>query len=193
MLGIIRKAFTLVLAAAMYAALYFAFAYVFNLIPDLKPWEGIGQSITILGRQTAAADIVYFALGLLFFVHGMLGLTAISRQNHSVRDDDTRLPKALLTDGYYSKVRHPMYGTFMLIIAGLLFPLRSLIALGIAALMIFLQSLNGIMEEKNQLSKIFGEEYEDYKRRVRGRYLTGVMKAYFGAAVLLSAAGLFFM
>lgn len=193
MLRTIRKIAILVAGSLSYIAVYILLRFIFNKLPDLRPWEGIDLTIVILQNKVALFDIIYFLLGLVFFTHGTLRLVEISRQNNGARDSQTRLPVRLLTDGYYGKVRHPMYGSFMLIQAGTLFSLRSLIGLGIAVLVIFIQSINGIVEEKNQLVKIFSEEYELYRKKVKAKYLTGVMKVYFVLAGLLSVAGVLFM
>ncbi len=193
MINFIRKLLILVLVALVFALLYFVLVYALEFLPDIKPWQGLIYSVTLWEQQLKIIDIVYFITGLVFFCHGILRLIEISRQNHSARNKDSSLPKILLTDGYYSKVRHPMYGTFILIQAGLLFSLRSSIGLLLAAAIILLQIFNGIREEKNQLIKIFAQDYQEYAQKVKNRYMTQIMKIYFGFAVLLTVVGLFFI
>jgi len=185
-----RNIITAVFAAISYAAIHFLLRYGLGFLPDIRPWEGFEYSIG--NTNYGLIDIIYFIFGLVLFVHGVIRLFGISKQNHKAQDMETRKPEFLLTDGYYSKVRHPMYGTFMLIQTGLLISLRSGIGIVLAVIIVAAQYFNGIIEENNQLIKIFGTEYEEYMSRVTNRYLTPCMRLYFIFASILTVSGYVF-
>ncbi|HEX3078668.1 MAG TPA: methyltransferase, partial [Lachnospiraceae bacterium] len=92
----------------------------------------------------------------------------ITIQNHSVKNKNEDIPKRLLKDSYYASVRHPMYGTFVILYMGILLSLRSLDGMLIALLMTVGQYVNAIIEEKRILRPVFHEEYQLYIREVKG-------------------------
>jgi protein-S-isoprenylcysteine O-methyltransferase Ste14 len=192
-MGKLKHILNILLGIILYAALFAGVRYVNGLLPGLYLWEQLKASVTVWGYVIRWADIVYFAVGLIVFVHAMTGLSGISRQNHTAQDMETRKPTRLLTDGYYAKVRHPMYGVFMLMVLGIFFPSRSIYGLVIIALIVLLQGLNGRMEEKHELEPLFGNAYQDYKKEVPVRYLTPAMKVYFGICTVITVLGLIWM
>lgn len=177
----------------LYAALFAGIRFLTDLLPRFYLWERIEYSISICGYTIRWIDIVYFVLGLIIFVHALTDLFGISRQNHTVQDMATRQPTRLLTTGYYAKVRHPMYGTFMLMELGLFFPSRSVYGLIIIVFVVATQALNGRMEEKRQLEVLFEDTYGTYKENVPVRYLTPTMKTYFIICIVFSILGLIWM
>lgn len=187
----IQKAIISLWAILGYGILYFAFRYIFQFIPDIQPW-GMFNFHIILFNFIYLTDIIYFVVGLIFYTYGALRLAGISSQNHTVRDEKTRKPDSLLTDGYYREVRHPMYGAFILLQASFLFSLRSLICLLITVIIIIVQNINAVHEEKQQLIPMFGDEYTSYMHHTKARFATKYMFVYLIIAVTVSCIGLLF-
>ncbi|GAA0741761.1 isoprenylcysteine carboxylmethyltransferase family protein [Clostridium oceanicum] len=189
----IQKIIAPIWAVVGYCLLYFGFKYILKFIPDVKPWGAFDYEALIFKKYDIYwIDIIYFIVGLIFFIHGALRLAGISAQNHSVRDEKTREPVSLLKDGYYREVRHPMYGAFMLMQGGFFFSLRSLIGLVIVAVIIIIQNVNAIYEEKKKLITMFGDEYISYMKQTKKKFATRCMFGYFIFGVVASVIGLIF-
>jgi protein-S-isoprenylcysteine O-methyltransferase Ste14 len=109
-----------------------------------------------------------------------------------VRNEKSNTPERLLVTGYYAKVRHPMYGTFIIMQAGFMLSLRSLDGIIIALIIIAVQFINAAIEEKKQLIPIFGEEYKTYAQNVGRMLLTRSEVIALCLVVFLSAVGFIF-
>ena len=178
--------------AAGYILLYFLFKYVLLYIPDVQPWNGFETWFTLGGVRFVKADFVYFACGLIINCYGTVNLSKISVQNHSAKNEKSNTPNKLLVNGYYAKVRHPMYGTFIILQAGFMISLRSLAGMIVALLVVIVQYINAAMEEKKQLVPIFGEEYNLYIKNVRGMLLTKLEIIVFTLVVIFNTIGFSF-
>jgi protein-S-isoprenylcysteine O-methyltransferase Ste14 len=71
----------------------------------------------------------------------------------------------LITEGVYSRVRHPQYSGLFLITVGFLIQWPTLITLIMWLILIFAYYKLAMREEKD-LEKQFGEEFLDYKKKV---------------------------
>jgi protein-S-isoprenylcysteine O-methyltransferase Ste14 len=80
---------------------------------------------------------------------------------------------ALKTSGLYKIVRHPSYTGLLLIIAGLGLSLCSILSLLIMLVPGFIALNYRIAIEERALTEEFGEEYLDYKKRVK-KLLPGI-------------------
>jgi protein-S-isoprenylcysteine O-methyltransferase Ste14 len=72
----------------------------------------------------------------------------------------------LVTQGIYRHIRHPMYSSLLYFSLGVL--LKHITALGILLyllVLIFLLATAKVEEQENL--KIFGQEYEEYRKRTR--------------------------
>jgi len=82
--------------------------------------------------------------------------------------DGKRRKRKLVTDGIYSRIRHPIYLSFYLICIGMfliLLDLILLILLFLGGIGLYLQAL----EEEKTLYEAFGNEYMNYKKQT-GRF-----------------------
>ena len=79
----------------------------------------------------------------------------------------------LVTNGIYSKIRHPCYASVMLMYVGLALAWGYAYLLALALLLCLLAALTALKEEE-VLKKKFGEEYEAYAKRVRWRFVPGL-------------------
>lgn len=102
---------------------------------------------------------VVFWLGMLMGVLGILLLIVSIMTKHGFGESDH-----LITKGIYTRIRHPMYLSIILIHIG--FPLGSGSLLTLASVIIWIPLivLWKHWEEEN-LEKRFGKEYSEYKKR----------------------------
>ena len=73
----------------------------------------------------------------------------------------------LLTEGMYSYSRNPMYFGLLLLIMSATIWFGSWVGILISLIFIFLLYILQIIPEEDALLEIFGEEYNQYKRKVR--------------------------
>ena len=85
--------------------------------------------------------------------------------------DTTLLPyeqsTALVTDGFYEHSRNPMYLAMLLLLVGVAWLLGSVTAFLPVPLMYLVLRHRVIAVEEGMLEETFGDEYQDYKRKVR--------------------------
>ena len=181
----------LLLAAVCYAPLYYGAKYLLALCPDLPLWRHTALWFWAGPVPVYLADVLYFVCGFALFCWGGAQLGAAGAQTPG-KTRTAGTPPTLLTNGIYAKVRHPMYGAFILLQSGFLLSLRSLAGLLLALLIIAGQYANAAAEEHRTLLPLFGEAYTAYRAKVPQRLFRHGEAALFLFAVLLSAAGLFF-
>lgn len=175
-----------------YIFLYVLIKYVFLYIPDFQPWSDFETWFMLGNIRFVKVDLVYFVCGLIFNCYGTVRLSKITEQNHSAKSEKNSMPKKLLINGYYTKVRHPMYGTFIFLQAGFMLSLRSFVGIIVALIIVGGQYINAIIEEKKKLIPIFGDEYNLYIKNTRGMVLTKSEIVVVIFAVIFSIAGLTF-
>lgn len=179
----------LIWGIAGYFVMYTALKYVLMFIPDFRPWNDIGTWLTFCTIPFSRYDAVYFAFGLIANCYGSIRLMKITAQNHSVKDEKSSAPTKLLTDGCYAKVRHPMYGTFIILQSSLLLSLRSFIGIIFALVVVTFQYFNAAWEEKKKLIPLFGDDYREYSRVVHSMLLKKWEILILTAAVLINLMG----
>lgn len=190
--NVLHKVIGLVCGAIGYVVLYYFIKYILISLPDFRPWSNFLPWFSFDGVLFSKIDLLYFICGLILICYGNVKLSAITIQNHSVRSEKSNSPEKLLVTGYYAKVRHPMYGTFIILQAGFMLSLRSLDGIIIACIIVAFQYANAAVEERRLLFPAFGEKYKTYTQNVRRMLLTRseVITLFF--VMLLSAVGFIF-
>lgn len=117
-------------------------------LPSLWQWIGIGMA----------------ALGVVFFCGGMLTMKDSWRAGIPEKKET-----ALVTNGIYRVSRNPAFVGFDLLYLGVLSAFPNAWHACFVAAAIYLFHLQ-ILNEENYLARTFGEEYIQYKNRVR-RYI----------------------
>ncbi len=190
--GFLNKTIGLIWGIIGYGLLYYLIKYVLTYIPDIQPWNDLKIWFVIGDVRFVKVDLIYVAYGLILNCYGTIRLSKITAQNHSAKSEKGCTPNKLLISGYYAKVRHPMYGTFIILQAGFMLSLRSLAGIIIALIIMGFQYVNAIIEEKKQLIPIFNEEYSLYTNNVCRMLLTTSEIIVFISAILISAVGFAF-
>lgn len=110
-----------------------------------------------------------FYVGLCFFLLGLF-LRIIGEQilgkNFSVFVD-VQEEHQLITTGMYRWVRHPIYSAGILKALGIIFITQSILTTVVLACILFPALLYRIHVEEDALIAIFGDQYLDYKKRVK--------------------------
>ena len=145
--------------AAVYAALFIGFLLVF--VPwRLVDWSGLTRPPGIGAAQIGGACIVLAGGTLAFWC--VLTFVLVGRGTPAPFDP----PRRLVVSGPYRFVRNPMYIGADLALAGAALFYRSLPLLGYAVLFGLATCLFVIWYEEPTLKRLFGAEYDEYRRRV---------------------------
>ncbi len=107
-------------------------------------------------------------LGALLLALGMIGVVAIlSFRRAGTSPNPWRPTTAMVTDGPYRFSRNPMYLGFTLLYLGVTCWVNSLWPLLPLPVILILMQRMVIMREEAYLEARFGEEYRQYRNRVR--------------------------
>ncbi len=110
------------------------------------------------------------ATGWLLIAAGIVLYFACAFWGFALRGKGTPLPadppKKLVVDGPYSVVRNPMYWSVACVILGEAAVFHSVALLDLAVVLLVVASLFVLIFEEPVLRRKFGEEYEEYCRRV---------------------------
>ncbi len=118
---------------------------------------------------TQMVPALWRLIGLLPLALGIVMNFAAEGQFH--RADTTVRPfeesSSLVTDGFYRFSRNPMYLGMVLILWGVALLLGSLTLFGVIPLFLWWISIQFIRREEQMLSTQFGQDWLEYKARVR--------------------------
>ena len=131
---------------------------------------------------------VYLGFGLIIFVYALINLFKIIKINMEATNGNAT-PESLLTNGYYGKVRHPMFGSIILVGLGWLVAWGSIIGLGACFFVSLIFLFDAIKEEETQLIPKFGDEYLEYRQRVPAKFFTRNSSIFVIALVVLAIVG----
>ena len=79
----------------------------------------------------------------------------------------------IVRNGVFSKIRHPLYTSAIIINLGIALAFGVILTLIIAFCSIFHWTITALKEEEFLLQK-FGQDYSQYKKNVRWRFLPGI-------------------
>ncbi|MDH4211510.1 MAG: isoprenylcysteine carboxylmethyltransferase family protein [candidate division WOR-3 bacterium] len=108
-------------------------------------------------------------VGIVVFVSAM----SFHMKGHAVHkqaDQDSEKIEELVTGGMFSRVRHPMYSSLILIILGMTIASGVVIMILPAVILSLLTILTALKEEEFLIKK-FGGEYREYMKRVPYRFI----------------------
>jgi protein-S-isoprenylcysteine O-methyltransferase Ste14 len=163
-----------------------------SLIPGPHFWKLINPGIKVGSTSIRLASLLHLLIGYTLFVYGSYHAWRATRQKNTVENSNHQLATRVLDSGYYGRVRHPMYGMFIMANVGLGFAMNSIYGLTFAMLSLILFVANGIFEERSVMLRFFGEEYRAYMHRVTARYFTPAQAIVIAFVLALYAAGLLF-
>ena len=103
--------------------------------------------------------------GLLFHVH--------AEKNHKQAHEKSADIVKIMKNGIFSKIRHPLYTSAIIINLGIALAFGIILTLIIAFCSILHWVITALKEEEFLLQK-FGQDYSQYKKNVRWRFLPGI-------------------
>jgi protein-S-isoprenylcysteine O-methyltransferase Ste14 len=162
---------------------------VLQLVPGPHLWAAVDRNVMAGPLSTTLMNLLHLLLGYGLFIYGSYRAWQATRQKNTVEDPRRQSATRLLDTGDYGRVRHPMYGMFILANTGLGLALNSVYGLAFALLSLVAFVANGLLEERLSLIPQFGSEYWDYMRRVPARYFTPGQTFVLALTLIFMTAG----
>lgn len=178
-------------STAVFILVFMVAGLLIPLLPGPRLWRTMDQSLLVGGASIRLTSLLQLLIGYGLFLYGSYHAWRATGLKNTVEDPKHELASRILDTGYYGRVRHPMYGMFIMANVGLGFALNSIygLALGLLSLGLFLA--NGIFEERYVMLRFFGEEYQAYMRRVTARYFTSAQAIVLTLTLVLYITGFF--
>lgn len=134
-------------------------------------------AVGILGAIFTRYRIPLFPYSnIVGFVIFVVGLIVHMRCHlvHQQADQQSEKIEKLLTTGIFSRVRHPMYASLILIVLGIAIASGVTLALVPAVIIAVLNLLTALKEEESLIRK-FGDEYREYMKKVPYRFIPKIL------------------
>jgi protein-S-isoprenylcysteine O-methyltransferase Ste14/Co/Zn/Cd efflux system component len=189
--GALRIIFSLLVRWSLFFAVYWLVtAYLLPRLPELPLWDSIDFAVVSAGTlRFTVFDLLHLAAGFVLVTHAAVRASLIYQRHLSLRQRIGKKYERLRTGGFYGRVRHPMAATRLIYVLGLCFALRTVWALVAFAVLAGLTVVSGIIEERRELEKHFGAEYEEYRREVPRRYLIPSLWVYLAITAVTFTVG----
>jgi protein-S-isoprenylcysteine O-methyltransferase Ste14 len=143
--------------------------------------RGIIEYVLLIG--TGMLGLLFSWPQLPFFpvlniVGGMLILSGLlfhvyAEKNHKQAHEKSTDIVNIVQNGVFSKIRHPLYVSAIIINVGIALAFGVVLTLLIALCSIIHWTITALKEEEFLLHK-FGQDYSQYKNNVRWRFLPGI-------------------
>ena len=112
-------------------------------------------------------EIIGILILLVGLITAMLAIFLFKKDKTTVNPINPEEATTLVTTGIFSITRNPMYLGLLLMLSSIAFFLKNFISFLIIPLFILFITKNQILPEEEALENIFGEEYKNYKKKVR--------------------------
>ncbi|WP_430427758.1 methyltransferase family protein [Parasphingorhabdus sp.] len=143
-------------------------------IPPVVQTILFGTLSWLTAKNFPVADISYpvlkyLAIGLFLFGTAILlqAVLTFARQNTTVNPLEPEKADKLVLSGLYRYTRNPMYLGLAAILFALAFVLQNVAALAGPILFLITMTVLQIKPEERALSEKFGQQYIEYRQRVR--------------------------
>jgi protein-S-isoprenylcysteine O-methyltransferase Ste14/Co/Zn/Cd efflux system component len=176
---------------AFFGLLWLGSRYVLPLLPAFPLWDSLDREMArVAGLELSLFGLIHLGTGFALATWATVQLSLVRAWHFTWGERTGRRPAALITDGFFGRVRHPMAGATFLYALGLFCSFCSawaLIPLAAAGI-IFVVSTH--KEERRELIPRFGSEYDRYAQQVPRRLFTPLQLALIAAVGALLTAGL---
>ena len=108
--------------------------------------------------------LIFLIIAAIIIILSMYKFKKIKTTISPLRPNKT---SSLVKSGIYEYTRNPMYLGLLLMLVSIALFLKNFISFLIIPLFILFITKNQILPEEEALEKIFGEEYKNYKKKVR--------------------------
>ncbi|MBN2520742.1 MAG: isoprenylcysteine carboxylmethyltransferase family protein [Bacteroidales bacterium] len=116
-------------------------------------------------------NLIIFPYNLAGIIVAFIGFLIMGKSHEMFKKYNTTLQikksSYLITEGIFSKTRNPMYLGMSIMITGFGIFSKNIISLLLPLLFIFIVRLVFIKQEENLMIDAFGENYDEYKNKVR--------------------------
>jgi len=130
----------------------------------------------ILGLFFSWSKLPFFPMlnivGGILILSGFLSHVYIGKDHKQAHEKSADIVK-IVKNGGFSKIRHPLYLTAIIINLGIALAFGIVLTLLIAVCSTFHWIITALKEEEFLLQK-FGQDYSQYKKNVRWRFLPGI-------------------
>ncbi len=187
-------AFSVIVSVPFYTVYYLFMRVILDSVSAgffNSGWSRIKTAFTVCNVGISAIDFIYFLLCMVLCVYSIVRLRKISGQLDKARDNYRRKPEFIVAYGAYGQVRHPMYGTLALLIAGLMMPFHNMMGIVITIAGVVTLYSGAIREEVKVLIPNFGKSYHKYRKIVKDWLFTGKQSVLLKAILAFSVVGLF--
>lgn len=106
-------------------------------------------------------------IACLVFALSILVISVLKFRRHRTNIEAFREPNNLITSGIFAITRNPIYIGFLIAIIGAAFYFNQPLAFVFVPVFFLLADLWYIPHEEKDATRIFGQEFEAYKKRVR--------------------------
>lgn len=125
-----------------------------------------------LNRYVPVSEIVPEMIRYLGAIPGLAAVWIVVQSARLFQKQETTVmpyerSSALVTDGFYEHSRNPMYLAMLLLLVGVAWLLGSITAFLPVPFMYLVLRYRVITVEEGMLEETFGDEYLEYKRKVR--------------------------
>lgn len=118
-------------------------------------------------------SVLMVPVGMVIFLVGII-VHYMAHREHKQSHVSSYLVEKIVTSGIYSKVRHPGYLGVILMYVGFAVIFGASFIVYIVAIFFIVLLVLTAMEEEKVLLERFGEEYKEYMRRVKWRFVPKV-------------------
>ena len=137
-------------------------ALFFSIIMWLISRQFVNASFSLNGINTFAFIFLIIAVMLL-----ILSINKFRQVGTTISPLKPNKTSSLINSGIYRYTRNPMYLGLLLMLFSIALFLKNFISFLIIPLFILFITKNQILPEEEALENIFGEEYKNYKKKVR--------------------------
>lgn len=113
------------------------------------------------------SELIAVTIGLAGVLITVKAVGIFSNNQTTINPIEPEKVSALVTDGLYRYSRNPMYSGLLLVVIGFAIFLQNLSSILGVVLFIFTMTQFQIKPEERVMSDKFGQNYKDYKARVR--------------------------
>lgn len=129
-------------------------------------WLAIYEYSHIVTKANTLNNLLFSTIGISLIVSGILvNQIAVKTLGKFFDRLTIKNEHQLVTSGIYSKVRHPIYTSYLLLFVGFCTLLQSWLSLAALILVCLVWFGNRISIEENMLIEEFGENYNTYKQQ----------------------------